>query len=414
MTAASEKWRSLSLLCLAELLALTLWFSATAVLPAVRQSFDISDQMASLYASAVSAGFVVGTLVSALLALADRLDPRRLFAIAALVAAAANAAILAVGPDSAAAIGLRFVTGLCMAGLYPVGMKIASTWAKGDMGLLIGLLTGSIVFGTASPHLFNALGGVDWQFTMILTSGMAVVAAALILLIRLGPGYAPLRPGEKVRVFRPELAVRAWKDRAIRYANFGYFGHMWELYVMWAWIGLFLHASLSAFAGGAADTAETVRWASLGAFAILASGAAGCYAGGWIADRIGRTAFTSIMMAISGACTLGFGFLFGLSPVWLIIVGIIWGFTIAADSPQFSSSIIELSEPETVGTMVTVQVCIGFSLTLIAIHIMPYFVDWLGWRYAFAPFAIGPALGIWAMLRLRAMPDARKIAGGRR
>ncbi len=411
MPAYAHKWRSLAVLALAEIMALSLWFSATAVIPALRRSFEIDGFTASLYSSAVGAGFVVGTLLSALLALADRLDPRRFFALAALVAAVANAAILVVGPVSPATIALRFVTGMCMAGLYPVGMKIAATWAKGDMGLLIGMLTGALTLGTGSPHLFNALGGVDWQFTIILTSGLTVVAAVLVGFVRLGPGYAALQRTPRGRAFRPELAARAWTNKALRLANFGYFGHMWELYVMWAWIGLFLNASFTAWSG---DAVATGPWAAFGAFAVLAAGAVGCFGGGWIADRIGRTAFTSIMMTASGLCTLTVGFLFGLNPVWIMLLGLVWGFTIVADSPQFSSSIIELSEPETTGTMVTIQTSIGFLLTLVAIHLVPVFVDALGWRYAFMPFAIGPALGVWAMLRLRARPEAVRIAGGRR
>jgi MFS family permease len=411
MAAAPHKWRSLALLALAEVFALSLWFSATAVIPALRRSFEISGFTASLYSSAVGAGFVAGTLLSALLALADRLDPRRLIALAALVAAAANAAILVVGPVSAGTIALRFVTGMCMAGLYPVGMKIAATWARGDMGLLIGALTAAVTLGTASPQLFNALGGVDWRFTIALTSALTVASAALIGFVRLGPGYAALAAGPRARAFRPELAARAWTDKALRLANFGYFGHMWELYVMWAWIGLFLDASFAAWAG---DGAAVERWAALGAFAVIAAGAAGCFGGGWIADRIGRTAFTSIMMTVSGLCTLTVGLLFGLDPVWIVLLGLVWGFTIVADSPQFSSSIIELSDPETTGTMLTMQTCIGFLLTLVAIHLMPPLVAALGWRYAFMPFAVGPAFGVWAMLRLRARPEAVRIAGGRR
>ncbi len=406
-----HKWRSLALLALAEIFALSLWFSATAVIPALRRSFEIDGFTASLYSSAVGAGFVVGTLLSALLALADRLDPRRFFALAALVAAAANALILVVGPVSEATIGLRFVTGMCMAGLYPVGMKIASTWAKGDMGLLIGMLTGALTLGTGTPHLFNALGGVDWRFTILSSSALTLISVALIGFVRLGPGYAALQKAPKGRAFRPELAARAWTDKALRLANFGYFGHMWELYAMWAWIGLFLHASFTAWSG---DGEAAGPWAALGAFVVMVAGAAGCFGGGWIADRIGRTAFTSIMMTVSGLCTLAAGFLFGLSPIWIVLLGIVWGFTIVADSPQFSSSIIELSDPQTTGTAVTIQTCIGFSLTLVAIHLMPVFVETLGWRYAFAPFAIGPVLGVWAMLRLRARPEAVRIAGGRR
>lgn len=409
MTRANGKWPSLILLALAEVFALSLWFSATAVIPALRGAVEITPLQASLFSSAVSAGFVTGTLLSALLALADRLDPRRFFMLAAFTAATANALIMAVGPESWATIALRFVTGMCVAGLYPVGMKIAATWARNDMGVLIGLLTGALALGTASPHLFNALGGIDWRFTLITASGLTVVAGLLVNLVGLGPGYAALPPDAKKRAFRPEYAARAFTHKPLRYANFGYFGHMWELYVMWAWIGLFLFASFET-----SREAAPAELAAFGAFGIVAAGAVGCFSGGFVADRIGRTAFTSIMMAASGACTAAVGFLYGADPVWLIVLGLVWGYTIVADSPQFSSCIIELSEPETTGTMLTVQTCVGFTLTLLTIHLLPVLVDEIGWRYAFLPFVPGPLFGIWAMLRLRAQPEAVRIAGGRR
>jgi MFS family permease len=188
----------------------------------------------------VQLGFVVGTLVSALLGLADRLDPRRLFMGSALVAAAVNASILLFDPDTAPVIALRFATGVCMAGIYPVGMKLASTWAKGDMGMLLGLLVGALTLGSAAPHLFNALGGIDWRVTLGAGSLSALVAALAIRFAGVGPNVGTSPP------FNPRFALAAWTTPSLRLANLGYLGHMWELYAMWAWIGLFLHASFQA------------------------------------------------------------------------------------------------------------------------------------------------------------------------
>jgi MFS family permease len=379
---------------------LSLWFSATAVLPALKLQAHLDAFHASLFTSLVSVGFVCGTLASALLGLADRLEPRTFFRISAWAAALANLGLLVFPPTSAAVLACRFITGVCMAGVYPVGMKMVASWAKGDMGLLVGILVGALTLGSASPHLFNALGGLDWHIAVVSATASAVAAGWLVGSARLGPKHSAAPR------FQPGYILQAWRSTPIRLANFGYLGHMWELYAMWAWIGSFLNSSF-AVSGHPAVYAKVVT------FAVVGAGSLGCWAGGLFADRLGRTTVTMAAMAISGSCALGTGLLYGADWRLTTALCLVWGVAVVADSAQFSSSVIELSDPSHVGTMLTTQTCAGFLLTLVTIHLVPLLVDAAGWRWAFAALAPGPFLGVAAMAVLRSRPEAAQLAGGR-
>lgn len=398
-----DKWPSLAILIVCEVAAMATWFATTASLSAIRAQWALSPFQEALLTSSVQAGFVAGTLVSALLSLADRLNLKWLFSLSALVAAGANLVILGFEPTHPVVPLMRFLTGMCMAGVYPVGMKLAGTWAKGDLGLLIGMLVAALTLGSASPHALAGLGGVDWRTPVAGAAVGALVAGLLIHLAKIGPHHAKAPP------LRLSNALEAFRRPALRLANLGYFGHMWELYAMWAWIGAFFAASFAARYGDAPPFDP--RFAT---FAVVASGALGALGGGFAADRFGRTLVTSLSMAVSGCCALLIGFLFGASPLVLMPLALLWGVSVISDSAQFSASVTELSDRHLVGTMLTVQTCVGFLLTLLSIHLMPYAVETLSWRYAFALLAIGPFLGVLAMLRLRARPEARAMAGGRR
>ena len=400
----SDKPANLLLITLAQVLALSLWFSGTAAGPGLlREAAAPLPGFQSWLTSAVQAGFVLGTLTSATLSLPDRFDPRRVFALATLAGSTANLAILVLPPGGIGILACRFLTGMALAGVYPVGMKIAAGWAdRADTGLVVGLLVGGLTLGSAMPHLVNALGGLDWRLTVAAASVSALAAAGLILRTALGPRHAASAR------FDPANALVLFRQRGTRLATFGYLGHMWELYAMWAWIGAYLRASFAA--SGAGDTPATAAFATFG---VIAAGALGSVAAGLLADRVGRVRITSLAMAVSGACCLLAGPLFGISPLLTTLLGLVWGVAVVADSAQFSASVAELSPPGLTGTTLTVQTCLGFALTLVSIQLMPVLIAAIGWGGAFAALAFGPALGIVAMLRLGRTPDAARLAGGR-
>ena len=399
----SLKWPSITVILVAQFAAMMVWFASAAAASALARSAPLSGFESALLTSAVQGGFVVGTLLSALLGLPDRFDPRRLFMVSAIAAGLVSAALAALPPTGLTILVLRFLTGVALAGVYPIGMRLAATWAKGDLGLLVGLLVGALTLGSASPHLLAAFGQIDWRVIYLIASGCALFGSVMILIAGVGPN-AP----RAARIQRGGV-VQAWRNRPLRLANLGYLGHMWELYAMWTWLAIFLAESFRL-----AGVADSHSRAEIVTFAAIAAGALGAWIGGIFADRYGRTTVAMASMAASSACALGMGWLLGAEPWIVSAIAVIWGVTIIADSAQFSASIAELSEPDSVGTMLTLQTCAGFLLTLVSIQLVAPVVEAFGWAAAFSMLAIGPALGCIAMARLRASPDAARLAGGRR
>src|SRR5215208_7751823 len=330
---AAGRWRALLLLAVALVLSMTTWFSASAVVPQLRAEWDLSDGAAAWLTIAVQLGFVCGALVSTILNLSDVVPPRHVILGGSIGAAGVNGLLLVAG-GAAAGVPLRFATGFCLAGVYPPALKLMATWFRKGRGIALGILVGALTVGSAMPHLVNGLGGLDWRVVIYATSTLTL-SGGLITGFAVGGGPFPFPRA----TFDPRQARLVFANRGVRLASLGYFGHMWELYAMWAWFLVYFSdelASRGAPAGSAAVYAT---------FAVIGVGGLGSWVGGILGDRWGRTGTTALMMSVSGSCAMLIGLLSGTAPAWLMLfVGLVWGFTVVADSAQFSTMVTELAD----------------------------------------------------------------------
>jgi MFS family permease len=386
----------LAWLSLAMFLGMTMWFSATAANAPIVAEFHLTSAETAWLTMAVQGGFVIGTLMSAILNLPDIINPRRLFAIGCVLGAAANAAL--VRADGAVSlIALRGATGAALAWVYPPGMKIAAGWFDTRRGAALGVLIGALTVGSAFPHLLASVSTtIPWRTLMLCASALAV-AGGIIVVTLVGDGpYVAVSAR-----FDPGAVARVFADRRTRLSTLGYLGHMWELYAVWTWIAAFASAS---FAGSGAPGSATPSSpaGSAVAFATIASGALGSAAAGSVADRIGKARIVAWAMLVSGTCCAIAGFLFHAPAPVLWLFAVVWGVAVVADSAQLSALVAQYSARDHVGTALTVQTFAGFLLTMMSIRLLPVAAEAIGWQWVFICLMPGPFLGA---LALRSLND---------
>ena len=380
----------LALVALGQFLGMTLWFSATAAAPRIAGELGLGESATAWLTIGVQGAFVAGTLISAFLNLADVFNARRLFAAGCAAGAAANAAI-AYSSDPSAIIALRFTTGAALACVYPPGLKIAAGWFLDRRGTALGIVVGALTLGSAFPHLLAwSATDITWRTLMLSSSLLALIGGAVVwLFVKDGPHVAASAP------FDPHAVGAVIHNRGARLATYGYLGHMWELYAMWAWIAAFATASLTA------TGADAGTYGSLVAFVAIGSGAAGCVMAGLWADRWGKAHIARLALLTSCACSAAAGLFYGAPLAILLLFAALWGFSVVADSAQFSALVTEYSPRTHVGTALTLQTCAGFLLTMVSMRLLPLVAASYGWQWAFLLLVPGPILGAAAMNRLR-------------
>lgn len=377
-----------------------MWFSVSAVVPGLRAEWGIGTSAAVWLTASVQIGFVIGAVASAVTNLADRVRPHLLLACSAAAAAACTVGFALTVDGLAAAIPLRLLTGVFLAGVYPVGMKLMVSWTPSSArGLSLGLLIGALTLGSNLPQLISGLATLPWRSVLLVASALGVLGAVVAAtLVRPGP----LASG-RAATPNPRYALRMFTERAPRLANLGYFGHMWELYALWTWLPTFLLATPAA--ATLPLPVGVLVFATMGLTGVL-----GCLLGGWGADRFGRAPAAVAALVVSGACCAVSPLLFRAAPAVVVLVCLIWGASVIADSGVFSTALSETADPRFVGTALTAQTAIGFSLTVISIQLTPLVADAVGWQWAFLALLPGPVLGALAMSRFAAASEPRARA----
>jgi len=373
-----------------------MWFAGNAVLPDLQRLWDLSPDALAYMTSSVQFGFIAGTLTFAVLAISDIFSARNVYLICSLTGAFCNACVYLFADGLASLMVFRFLTGFFLAGIYPVGMKIATGWYRQDLGKAIGYLVGALVLGTAFPHLLKAFGqSVSWAGVILSVSAIAAFGGfVMYVLVPDGPYLG------KGAEFDPGALKLILQSKKFRASAFGYFGHMWELYAFWAFVPVILAAHVGS---GTVFTLNIPLWA----FLIIGAGGIGCALGGMLSEHFGSARVAAVQLAISGLCCFVSPLLFSApSPVFLLFL-LVWGITVAGDSPQFSA-LNALNAPKAlVGTALTIVNCIGFSITIVSIQLLSYAGHLIDIRWIFLLLTIGPAAGLYAMRSLVTGPAGR-------
>jgi len=378
----------LPLIVISQFAGTSLWFVGNAILPDIQKHLSVQNNAAGNITSVVQFGFIAGTLIFAIFSIADRFASAKVFFVSSLIAAFSNVAIIWFAKNLAGLYLLRFLTGFFLAGIYPVGMKIASDWYDKGLGKALGLLVGALVFGTALPHLLRSnMYALPWTQVLVFTSSFAVAGGLLVLLF---VGKGPYR--KPATRFQFSAIFQVFKSADFRSAAFGYFGHMWELYTLWA----FVPYIFSFYNSGSHPALNIPLWS----FIIIAAGGIGCIAGGYVSQKTGSSRVAFFALLTSGLCCLCSYAIFHLPPIFFLLTLILWGVAVAADSPQFSTLVARTAIPEYKGTALTIVTCIGFAITIVSIQFINYLQDWIKIDSLFVLFAPGPLIGLMFLFRL--------------
>jgi MFS family permease len=385
-----------ALVALVQVLGLSVWFSATAVVPSLRAQWGIGSTGAVWLTASVQIGFVAGAVTSSVFTLADRAKPQYLLTACALTAAACTAALALFANGLGAAIPLRFLTGMFLAGVYPVGMKLMASWSHSrDRGRTFGVLLAALTLGSALPQLISGIAELPWRMVMLAAAALTAAGAVVALTaVRAGP-HLDIRTDIRTATPNPRHAIAVLVQRGPRLTSLGYFGHMWELYALWTWLSMFVTAGREQRGEAAASPTGLIAFVAIGV-----AGPIGCLLGGWASDRYGRSPAAVTALAISGACCVASPIFFTAPTVVLVAFLLVWGAAVIADSGVFSTSLSETADPRSIGTALTAQTAIGFLLTIVTIQLVPIVADQIGWQYAFLLLAPGPLLGAVAMSAL--------------
>jgi MFS family permease len=383
--------RALGLISVSVLLSTSTWFSGTAATPVLREAWALSDVQCSWLTVSVQLGFILGTFLYALSNLPDVFPTRSVFFVSAGLTALFNSGFALVSNGLAIALLFRFLTGITLAGIYPVGMKLVAQWFRSGLGWRLGILLAALTMGTATPYLMFALGAAPgWRLLLLIASGLSLLGGCLVLF------FVPQGPYlREAAVFEPRMVFRVFRFREFRIQALGYFGHMWELYAFWSLVALYLAAS---FRGTGSVLADSVP---LLTFFVIASGSVGCILGGWISRQAGERNVALMSLIASGSFCAVSWWLFEQEAAVVASAALVWGVFVIADSPQFSALAAKYCPPRYTGTALTIQNGIGFGITVLSIQLTAWLGQSLGWKWAFVALTAGPLLGTLTLRRLR-------------